>query len=307
MKLKSAIMFIVFVLLSFGCDDKILDQNADGLSDEQLIKSIQFATDKEKINREDLPGECKISLERDYYDCYVENAMLAPGLGYELEISTGSGAFTGDIEKKYFNLKGRELRHGKGRGKDDRGSKDGKKCFTLVLPVSFMLPDGSIITVEDKDDWGEIKNWYKAHPDTKERPVPQFPLDIIFADGTTVTLNSHEELGRIHESCRESRGEDGGDQERCFELVYPVTFIMPDGTEMKIESREDMPQLRDWYTDNPDAEGRPDIQFPVDIVFKDGTVITITSSEELLGAYARCGDDKGRRGGGKHGGRGNRP
>lgn len=237
-----------------GCEDNISNQDEKALLyDVQLIKSIQMATNKQDINAEDLPPASLTVLEQDYFDSYIEEVKIAPRLGYEVGLRKGNGAYKGDIGKKYFNLNGRELRGDKESDKNGRGEKDGKDCFTLVLPVTFIMPDGSSIIVESKEDWSEIKNWYEAHPDSKERPVPQYPVEIIFKDGITVTVDSDEEMRGIHARCEEGRGGNDGDKDRgkCFELVFPVTFVMPDGSIIAVESKEDMRQLRTWYADHP--------------------------------------------------------
>ncbi|MCP4723807.1 MAG: hypothetical protein GY863_02160, partial [bacterium] len=36
--------------------------------------------------------------------------------------------------------------------------------------------------------------WHDANPDSTERPVLQYPVDIVLRDGTTVTVNSEEEM-----------------------------------------------------------------------------------------------------------------
>ena len=68
-------------------------------------------------------------------------------------------------------------------------------------------------------------------------------------------------------------------EQGCFELVYPIIFIMPDGTTITVESNteEGWENLKDWYTQNPDNEERPNIQYPVNIIFEDDTIIIINN------------------------------
>jgi len=40
-----------------------------------------------------------------------------------------------------------------------------------------------------------------TNPDGEERPMLAFPIDLTLADGTTVTVNSSEELQAQKESC----------------------------------------------------------------------------------------------------------
>lgn len=90
---------------------------------------------------------------------------------------------------------------------------------------------------------------------------------------------------------------DKGDKERiCFDLIYPVTFIMQDGTEFDIESKDDEEgwrEIKAWYESHPDYYAKPELQFPVDIKYKDGTIVTINNAEEMREAREDCKDDEG--------------
>lgn len=82
---------------------------------------------------------------------------------------------------------------------------------------------------------------------------------------------------------------------RCFQFVFPITFIMPDDTNITLESRDDWVLIRTWYADNPDANERPELVFPVDIMFEDGEVQTIIDLEELREVKSACREDRNRR------------
>jgi hypothetical protein len=85
-----------------------------------------------------------------------------------------------------------------------------------------------------------------------------------------------------------------GGKEECFEFVYPISYIMPDGsTIITGESEKELWQLiNEWYKANPEEKEKPVLQYPVDIKYKDGTVVTIYNDEELKNAYEECSDDK---------------
>jgi Spy/CpxP family protein refolding chaperone len=76
----------------------------------------------------------------------------------------------------------------------------------------------------------------------------------------------------------------------CFELVFPVTFIMPDDSTIVVEDREGFADLKAWYEENPDVTEHPALQYPVEISYKDGQVVTINSDEEMRQAKEDCGD-----------------
>jgi len=90
-------------------------------------------------------------------------------------------------------------------------------------------------------------------------------------------------------SGREIRGDNSGDEEReCFELILPVTYTMPDGSSITIETEEDWMLLRNWYEENPGYDEEPVLQYPVDILWFDGNIQTINNEEEMLLAIASC-------------------
>ncbi|MFY0603529.1 MAG: hypothetical protein JXQ93_06235 [Flavobacteriaceae bacterium] len=82
---------------------------------------------------------------------------------------------------------------------------------------------------------------------------------------------------------------------RCFRFVYPITFIMPDDTNITLESKDDWVLIRTWYIDNPGASERPELVFPVDIMFEDNEVQTIIDLAELREVKQACREDRNRR------------
>ena len=178
--------------------------------DAELIQLIKNATNKQTISIEDLLSASKNVLENDYPKEMVEIAKLAPELGYEVDLMRGEGTRVGERSQVYFDLNGRELRDDSGRGRGysiDRGGEE--ECFDFVLPVTFIMPDGSTITIEETEDWIEIREWYLANRNVSENPALQYPVTIIFRDGTTLTINSDEELHQAYADC-EGSGRYGG-------------------------------------------------------------------------------------------------
>ena len=288
----SILGFLAIVMLAFTSCSKNDSKINDGNNDADLIAAIQKATNKQNISVGELPAPSITVLNEDYSDNYIEVAKLAPELGYEVDMRCEKGPRVGEQRQAYFDLRGRELRadrDGKGDGKGDKGDDkgDGKKnCFKLVLPVTFTMPDGSEITIEEREDFLLIRAWYEEHPDVKEKPELQYPVDIEYRDGKVVTINNNEEMIEAKKECNDKVWH----KRRCFELVYPVTFIMPDGSEIVLNSKEDRILIRQWYEAHPDVAEKPELQFPVDIKYKDGTVKTINNKEEMMEAKKGCKD-----------------
>ena len=97
-----------------------------------------------------------------------------------------------------------------------RGEEDDKKCFTFGFPVSFTMPDGTVLTAEDEKDLEEkMGAFYESYTGEKKRPEVVFPVDLIFEDGSSLTVNSPEEMKQAwKENCKrdgdeESEGDEG--------------------------------------------------------------------------------------------------
>ena len=232
----------------------------------------------------------------DLKNWYEENSgyeEVMPELQYPVDIvyTTGEGEETVTINSEEEMLEAKDACH------DDWEEGYERECFELVLPISFMMPDGSTILVENEDGFMAIRNWYVQNEGYEEvMPELQYPVDIVYTTGEgeeTVTINSGEELEAAKRECWEEWDEE--DEEECFELVLPVTYIMPDGSTITVEDEEGWYYVFRWYEENSDVEEEPNFQFPVDILYitEDGEVtVTINSEEEMETAYEECEDDE---------------
>tara|TARA_Y100000588_G_scaffold374653_1_gene449997 strand:+ start:102 stop:857 length:756 start_codon:yes stop_codon:yes gene_type:complete len=247
------------------------DKNKETYDDE-LISQIQNSINKVEIEYNDLPTNTISTIENSYTMQTFLSELHATGLGYELTYSD-LDMDESSFKKIYFNLDGRKL-----ISKRD-GEKGKKNCFELVYPVSFIMPDGSNITISDAEDWEAIKVWYENNPNLEERPIIQYPVDIIYEDDDIITVNDENEMIVAKNSCI-----------YCFELVYPVTFIMPDASTIIVENdnEEGWEELKNWYEDNSNSEERPTLQYPVDIILEDGSQDSINSDSEMETIKENC-------------------
>ncbi len=167
--------------------------------------------------------------------------------------------------------------------------KDGDKvdCFKLVYPVIFTMPDGSEVTGNNEDEvWTAIKAWYEAHPDSKADAVLQYPVQIVIGDQTK-TIHNSEEMELVKKYCDD---EPAGIVD-CFKLVYPVTYTLPDGSEVTGNNEEEVwTAIKAWYTAHPDSNGDAVLQYPVQIVMGD-EIKTINNAEEMAQAKKDCEGD----------------
>ena len=288
------IFVLPLLLMIAGCDLGVKQEYET--SDAELIQMI-IDSDKVDIDISELPEQSQTYLSNDgEYD--ELGSRYASQLGYEVE-RIGKGSKSGRRGDVYFNVEGRKL-NPNDWGKRGRGFGVGKKedweCFTLEFPVSFNMPDGSLVTVEadDEENWAEIKTWYETNQDSEERPTMQFPIGILF-DEESLVIESQEEMRSAYQECYPKRdGEWSRDRdETCFYLVYPVTYVMPDGSTISVTSDDEdgWSDLKDWYEENEDSEDKPELQYPVDIVVETeegSSTVTINGEEEMAAAKREC-------------------
>ena len=291
------IFVLPLLLMIAGCDLGVKQEYET--SDAELIQMI-IDSDKVDIDISELPEQSQTYLSNDgEYD--ELGSRYASQLGYEVE-RIGKGSKSGRRGDVYFNVEGRKL-NPNDWGKRGRGFGVGKKedweCFTLEFPVSFNMPDGSLVTVEadDEENWAEIKTWYETNQDSEERPTMQFPVGILF-DEESLVIENQEEMRSAYQECYPKRdGEWSRDRdETCFYLVYPVTYVMPDGSTISVTSDDEdgWSDLKDWYEENEDSEDKPELQYPVDIVVETeegSSTVTINGEEEMASAKRECYDN----------------
>ena len=285
------------LLMIAGCDLGVKQEYE--ISDAELIQMIIDA-DKVDIDISELPEQSQTYLNNDgEYD--ELGLRYASQLGYEVE-RIGKGSKSGRRGDAYFNVEGRKLnsndwgRKGRGFGSDE---KEDWECFTLEFPVSFNMPDGSLVTVEsdDEESWAEIKAWYETNHDSEEKPTMQFPVEILF-DEESLVIENQEEMRSAYQECYPKRdGEWSRDgDETCFYLVFPVIYVMPDGSTISVTSdnEDGWSDLKDWYAENEDSEDKPELQYPVDIIVEteEGTsTVTINDEEAMASMKRECYDN----------------
>ena len=296
MKHMIQIVFSALLLIAISCQNGSTDPKE--ISDSELIQAIIDA-DKISIGINDLPSNSKTVIEYDYTEYDSESAKKAYGLGYEVNMA-GKGHKVGSRCEVYFNLEGRRLDpYGKNGDKDksdwDRDEDKGDwKCFDLVLPVTYVMPDRSTITVGNENDWDVLKDWYEANPESEEKPELQFPVNVEFDDreGTAnILVSNEEEMREVYSRC--GGGRDDEDRE-CINLVLPISYTMPDGSTITVENEEDWITIRDWYEANPESDERPTLQFPVDIMYEteDGdSTLTVNNDEEMEYVKRSCREE----------------
>ena len=85
----------------------------------------------------------------------------------------------------------------------------------------------------------------------------------------------------------------------CYELVYPVTIELSDGTQQSVEDKTEFRAAAKADKEANGREvGRPDLIYPVEVIV-DGETQSIADQASLDAITAECGGKSGGRSGGK--------
>lgn len=153
---------------------------------------------------------------------------------------------------------------------------DHASCISLVLPVTVRIEEEEI-QVNTHEDLKMIEDLLQQREDDDVELI--YPVTVILADYTEITVDNEDELENLGEDCRVS-GED--DDIECVDFKYPVTLSVYD-TEN---------QLSDVITVNSDRElyelfGLFDddkiysFTFPITVVLAGGEEVIIQNNDEL--------------------------
>ena len=267
--------FILSMLLFTSCSES---ENVEGVADDAtLIAQIENAKTV-IVDAIDLPSETTSVFNGDLADSFITNVALATGLGYEVSLETDNASREEATSTVFFSTQGKQLADSNTKRKKRRN-----KCFEFVFPVDFIMVDNTSITLNSKEDWTLIRDWYTANPDITERPELIFPVDVTLEDGTVQTLIDSTELATIKDSCKK-----GKNKRKCFKLVLPVSFTMEDASVIEVAERAYFKLLREWRKANPDATVKPSLNFPVDVMYRDDSTATINDAVEMQVAKDAC-------------------
>jgi len=267
--------FILSVLLFTSCSE---NETIETMTDDAtLISKIESAT-KVSLDETSLPAATASVFNGDLADSYITNVGYASGLGYEVSIGTDNLSREELNSTVFFSKEGKKLADA-----NEKRAKKRAKCFHFVFPIDFIMPDDTSITLESKEDWVLIRDWYKENPGVKVRPEFVFPVDVTLEDGTVQTLIDRDELIAVKNSWKK-----GKNKRKCYKLVLPVSFTMADATVIAVNERADFKLLRAWCKANPNSTEKPSLNYPVDVIYRDDTTATINDEAEMKAAKESC-------------------
>jgi len=162
-----------------------------------------------------------------------------------------------------------------------------KDCFEFEYPIGLVFPDGKVESINEEDEYYKVlKIWYKSNPKDKEKPGLEYPVNVIFKGEKTKTISNEKEMIDLKKYCDDK---DGKDDEACFEMVYPLSYEMPDGVLITGENEDELnTAIKAWYEMNPDSKEKYRLVYPVDVLLKDGSTVTIENEAEMIELKKDC-------------------
>lgn len=270
------LLLFVFGLIVVSCSNDS-EVNTLSIDHTALINKIELAS-KEIIDVSNLPASAKMVLEQDFADSSIESIQFAKGLGYKVSLFTNDDSITESKSDLFFSSKGEKL-----DDEDVERKVKRQRCFGFVFPIDLLMPDDTVITLNNNTEWSLVREWYKSNSGVKKLPSLSFPVNIRLQDGTIQTLLDRTDLAEVKDACKLNQP-----NRKCFELKLPVSFTMPDSTIIVVNNRTDYIKIRRWHLAHPRVLKKSSINFPINIIFKDGSEKEIANMTELAEAKSNC-------------------
>ena len=171
-------------------------------------------------------------------------------------------------------------------------------CAEIVYPITLNNPDGSTTTINDDDEL--IEAIEDALFDDSDVPTIAFPIQVIGEDDIAVTVADEDALFEIFEDCfgdwddyDDDCGCEDDEFEECFEINYPITLVMPDGSQVVVNDDDELETAIDNYYDaNPNDTNDISVVYPITVtMLEDSSTVTVNDDDELDELFEDCFDE----------------
>lgn len=164
---------------------------------------------------------------------------------------------------------------------------DSTGCYEIVFPITFIMDDGTSVTVDSETDLADV---FSAPPYPVNLGFPVYLTDPV--SGDNVTANDEVELTAFLSECDFGSGPGTGICDSidiefgfigCYDLAYPVSFELADGTTATANSIDDLNSIFD--PNNPPV----DFSYPLNLTNIDtGDAATANDEDELNDLLLLC-------------------
>ena len=321
--MKKYIYLFLFSALIFSCSDSETDNSIDNLTIEEHIQLIKNHEGKIEISFDELPEVSQNHINDLENNITAELILYAENIGYEVKLRRQSRNLVSllNILYIYFNENG-ELLFDENYDEDNDGYYDvfeewgNYMCFDIQFPIQITMPDDSQVSVVNEDELFEaVDLYYEMSDEYDGLPEINFPINIVFyfenengnEQQEVIEIGSYEELEMYFDVCPDENN-NGWDNEDwyeidCFDLVYPLTIVNPEGEVLTVDSENNLHEYIDQYYENCNSNdcGDFNLYYPLTVEYYSETndqvqTLTINSEEELeelLDEHCYNNDDDG--------------
>ena len=317
--MKKYIYLFLFSALIFSCSDSETDNSIDNLTIEEHIQLIKNHEGKIEISFDELPEVSQNHINDLENNITAELILYAENIGYEVKLRRQSRNLVSllNILYIYFDENG-ELLFDENYDEDNDGYYDvfeewgNYMCFDIQFPIQITMPDDSQVSVVNEDELFEaVDLYYEMSDEYDGLPEINFPINIVFyfenengnEQQEVIEIGSYEELEMYFDVCPDENNNGWDDEDwyeiDCFDLVYPLTIVNPEGEVLTVDSENNLHEYIDQYYENCNSNdcGDFNLYYPLTVEYYSETndqvqTLTINSEEELealLDEY--CYDD----------------
>ena len=306
--MKKYIYLLLFSALIFSCSDSETDNSIDNLTIEEHIQLIKNHEGKIEISFDELPEVSQNHINDLENNITAELILYAENIGYEVKLRRQSRNLVSllNILYIYFNENG-ELLFDENYDEDNDGYYDvfeewgNYMCFDIQFPIQITMPDDSQVSVVNEDELFEaVDLYYEMSDEYDGLPEINFPINIVFyfenengnEQQEVIEIGSYEELEMYFDVCPDENNNGWDDEDwyeiDCFDLVYPLTIVNPEGEVLTVDSENNLHEYIDQYYENCNSNdcGDFNLYYPLTVEYYSETndqvqTLTINSEEEL--------------------------
>ena len=306
--MKKYIYLFLFSTLIFSCSDSESDNSIDNLTIEEHIQLIKNHEGKIEISFDELPEVSQNHINDLENNITAELILYAENIGYEVKLRRQSRNLVSllNILYIYFDENG-ELLFDENYDEDNDGYYDvfeewgNYMCFDIQFPIQITMPDDSQVSVVNEDELFEaVDLYYEMSDEYDGLPEINFPINIVFyfenengnEQQEVIEIGSYEELEMYFDVCPDENNNGWDDEDwyeiDCFDLVYPLTIVNPEGEVLTVDSENNLHEYIDQYYENCNSNdcGDFNLYYPLTVEYYSETndqvqTLTINSEEEL--------------------------
>lgn len=165
------------------------------------------------------------------------------------------------------------------------GDENEALCFAVSLPVTI-TSGGQTITVTNEADYWIVLAALGNFDEDNTATAFVFPLNIIFADGTTHVINNAQDLENAMDSCEGDDDDDNNsdDDIECMDIAYPISITYTDpatgASQVTFNGDSDLYA----FLSNLDDNDTLTINYPITITDATGVTVSVNNNDELESA-----------------------